>query len=207
MELRDYIKIISRHFWIFIIVVILSTIFAIFLTKTRPTTYTAATTYTINKGSTLKQSQVNYYLYDNYYNLQSATLFSQNVQLWFSSPAFVAEIYKNAGLALPDVSQKALGRIFNATYQIPNTIQLSVKGTDANQVQTLIDSAFKVAQEKINQSGDTNDDTAYYQLNQFDPILNQNKSNLILNASIGFFSGIILGLLITFAVSYFKEEK
>ena len=64
MELRDYFKIIGRHFTVFIVIVILGTISAFGFSKMQSTSYTASTTFTVNKNSALKQSQTSYYLYD-----------------------------------------------------------------------------------------------------------------------------------------------
>lgn len=205
MELRDYIKIIGKNFWVFIIIVVLSAVFAFGFTKTRPTTYTSSTTFTVNKGSVLKQSQSNYYLFDNYYNVQSAALFSQIVQLWFESPALVTEVYQKAGITLPDVSQKELGKTFKAVRDEPAIINVSVSGPDKDQLQKLMNSAYTVLQAKTNELG--SNDTSFYQLAKFEPVVTKDQPSLLLNTAIGLISGIILGVLITLAIAYFKEEK
>lgn len=205
MELRDYIKIIGKNFWIFAIIVILSVGFAFGFTKTRQTTYTSSTTFTVNKGSMLKQSQANYYLYDNYYNVQSAALYSQIVQLWFESPALVTEIYQKAGLAVPNVSQKDLGRTFKAARSEPAIINVSVSGADKDQLQLLMNSAYTVLQAKTNELG--SNDTSFYQLAKFDPVVTKDQPSLLLNTAIGLLAGLILGALIALAIEYFKEGK
>ena len=205
MELRDYIKIIGKNFWVVIVIVLLSAVFAFGFTKTRPTTYTSSTTFTVNKGSTLKQSQTNYYMFDNYYNVQSAGLFSQIVQLWFESPALVTEVYQKAGIALPNVSQKELGRTFKAVRDEPAIINVSVSGPDKDQLQKLMNSAYTVLQAKTNELG--SNDASFYQLAKFEPVVTKDQPSLILNTAIGLIGGIILGVLVAFAIEYFKEEK
>ena len=205
MELRDYIKIIRKNLWAFLIIVLLSTVFAFGFTKMRPTTYTSSTTFTVNKGSTLKQSQSNYYMFDNYYNVQSAGLFSQIVQLWFESPALVTEVYQKAGIALPNVSQKELGRTFKAVRDEPAIINVSVSGPDKDQLQKLMNSAYTVLQAKTDELG--NNDTSFYQLAKFEPVVTKDQPSLLLNTVIGLLTGLILGALVALAVEYFKEEK
>lgn len=206
MELRDYVKIIGRHFWVFLVIVILTTGFALIFTKTRSTTYTALTTFTVNRASTLKQSQLNYYLYDNYYNEQSATLFAQTAQTWFKSPAFVTAVYQTAGLPLPNISQKSLGKTFKVAGDTTAVFNISLTGANKDETAKLMAAADNVARAKIKEQG-SSDDTTFYQLNKFDAILSQDMSNLTLNVAIGLFSGLILGILVALAIAYFKAEK
>lgn len=203
MELKDYLKIIRKHIWVFVIIAILTTGFAVIFTKTRPISYTAITTFTVNKGSSLKQSQANYYLYDNYYNVQSAGLFAQIVSQWFNSPAVVTSIYQNANITVPDVSQSALGKTFKATYSQPAVIDVSISGKDQDQLQKLMNSAFQVLQGKTNELGQN--DNAFYQLAKFDPIVTRDQQNLPLNTIIGLIAGLILGALVALSIEYFKE--
>src|SRR3990167_824099 len=137
MELREYFRIIGRYKIIFWGVVILALAGTILFTKLQPKSYLASTTITVNKASSLKQSQVNYYLFDNYYNVQSSGLFSQIITSWFSSPALVKEIYSKADISLPPVSQKKLAKIFKAVRQEPATINISVTNSNKEEAEKL----------------------------------------------------------------------
>ena len=205
MELRDYFKIIKRHFAVFVVMVILATVFAFGFTKLRPTTYTASTTFTVNKTSTLNQSKVNYYLFDNYYNIQSAGLYSQIVSLWFESPSLIKEVYQKAGIPLPNISQNALGKTFKAVQEEPAVINVSISGKDQDQLNKLMNASYEVLSTKTNDLG--KEDTAFFDLTKFDTIVTQDKPNMVLNVIIGLIAGILLGALVALAVAYFKEEK
>lgn len=204
MELREYVRIIKKHFVIFLIVVILGGAFAYFFTKRQPVSYTASTTFTVNKTSALKQSQVSYYLYDNYYNVQSAGLFSQIVTTWFSSPSLVTEIYQKAGIEVPNVSQKALSKTFKAVRDEPATINVSISGTDKDQLDKLINASADVLQKKTDEMN--NGDTVY-EIAKFNPAITQNNPNTLFNTIIGLIAGAILGIIIVLSIYYFKEEK
>lgn len=205
MELREYVKIIRRHFTAFIIVTILVTLSTFLFTKMQPTTYTASTTFTVNKSQNLKQSQVSYYIFDNYYNVQSAGLFSQIVTTWFSSPSLVKEVYQKANMELPNVSQKKLAKTFKAVREEPATITVTISGTNKDDLDKLINAAAKVLQDETNTLGKSNE--SFYEIAFFKPIVSQNTPNLILNTGIGLVSGIILGVIIALGIAYFKEEK
>ena len=108
MELKEYFKIIGRYKMLFWTLVIITGLAAFLWSRYQPQSYLASTTLTVNKSSNLTQSELNYYIFDNYYNVQSSGLFSQIVGSWFESPAVVKEIYKKADIELPNISQKKL---------------------------------------------------------------------------------------------------
>ena len=205
MELRDYFKIIGKYKIVFWTIVILCGISALIWTKVQPQSYLASTTFTVNKASSLQQKDVNYYLYDNYYNIQSAGLFSQIVTTWFSSPALVSEIYAKAGLDSAGITQKNLSRAFKTVRTEPATIDVSISGTNKDDLSKLMTAAGDVLQEQsdaLNKSGHD-----VYEIVKFTPIVSAEKPNLVLNTLIGLFAGLLLSVILILGVEYFKEEK
>lgn len=205
MEMREYFKIIGNYWKVFVAIVILGTLATFIFTKMQPTKYTASTTFTVNKNSALKQTEVNYYLYDNYYNIESAGSFAQVVANWFMSPAFVDEVYKNAGLEVPNVSQSKLANTFRSAYMQPATIDVSISGSNKDELTKLINSAAVVVQEQTNKLGKNSD--SFYEIAKFDPIVSQNNPSLILYTLIGFFASVLLGAVIVFAINYFSKKE
>lgn len=206
MELREYYKIIKRYWKLFWVVVIVATAFAYIFTKIQPQTYLASTTLTVNKSGAIKQSQTDYYLFDNYYNIQSSALYSQIIVSWFESPAVVKEIYTKANISLPPVSQKKLSKIFKAVREEPATINVTLSGTDKNEIDKLINSAADTMQEKTNEIGKSDKDNIY-DIVKFTPVITETTPNLLLNIIIGLISGMILGAILALATAYFREEK
>lgn len=205
MELRDYFKIIGKNLMVFLIIVVLGGLSAFWWTKVQPKSYLASTTVTVNKGSSLKQKEINYYLFDNYYNVQSSALFSQIVVSWFESPSLVRDIYQKAGLTLPDIAQNKLAKTFRAARQEPATINVSIGGTNKADLEKLINAATVVLQEKTNELGQNSD--SFYQLATFTPIVSGNNPNIVLNTLVGLIAGLIIGLFVTLGIEYFKNEK
>lgn len=205
MELREYFKIIGRHktlFWGMVIAVILA---GFIFTKIQPKSYLASTTLTVNKASVIRQSQVDYYLFDNYYNVQSSGLFSQIVASWFESPAVVNEIYLKAELPLPDISQKKLSKTFKAVREEPATINVSIVGSNQKEMEKLINAAATVMQDKTNELGMA-DQENIYDIVKFQSIITETTPNLWLNTLIGLIAGIILGAIVALSVEYFRKE-
>lgn len=205
MELREYFRIIAKHGKIFWGMVILVTIATFLFTKFQPKSYLAATTLTVNKSSVLKQSQINYYVFDNYYNIQSSALFSQIVVSWFESPAVVKEIYSKADVALPDVSQAKLSKAFKAVRVEPATIHVSMNSSNKVELEKLINAAALVMQDKTNELGQA-DKESIYDIVKFTPIVTDATPALWLNTIIGLIAGIIFGVILALAVDYFGAK-
>jgi capsular polysaccharide biosynthesis protein len=205
MELKDYFKLIAKHKAIFWTIVVLAGISALVFTTAQPKSYLASTTFTVNKSSSIQQKDSTTYLFDNYYNIQSAGLFSQIVTTWFESPSLVTEVYDNAGIPVPAVSQKKLSKTFKAIREEPATINVNLTGTNKEDLNKLLNSAAQVLQEKTDQLSKNGETT--YDLAKFTPVVTDNSPNLILNTIIGLFAGLFLAILLVLGVEYFKEEK
>jgi len=204
MELRDYLKIIAKYFKVFIIITVITTVGSAVFTKLQPVSYLASTTFTVNKASSLDQKNVNYYLFDNYYNVQSAGLFSQIVTTWFESPALVKEIYERAGVTVPNVSQKKLGKTFKAVREEPATINVSISGKNKEELSKLITAASTVIQEKTNELGQNSE--SLYELVKFQPIVSDNIPSVPVNTIVGLVVGMLLGAFAALMIAYFKRE-
>ncbi len=205
MELRQYFKIIRQYYLVFWAAVILVGLAAFIFTQTQPQSFLASTTITVNKASALKQSEVNYYLFDNYYNVQSSALFSQIVVSWFSSPAVVKDMYEKAGITLPNISQGKLAKTFKAVREEPATIKVSLVGTNKDETTKLITAASDVIQEKTNELG-RSDKENVYDIVRFSPLVTDNSPNLLLNTIIGLIIGFLVGVILAITIDYFKKE-
>jgi len=205
MELREYFKIIGKYGKLFWAVVIITIVATFLFTKMQPKSFLAATTLTVNKTSAIKQSQINYYIFDNYYNVQSSGLFSQIVVSWLSSPAVVNDIYTKAGLPLPNVSQAKLAKIFKAIREEPATVNVSINDSNRDEAEKLVNAAAAVVQEKTNELGQSDSENVY-DIVKFTPVVTETTQNLWLNLLIGAVAGLILGAILALAVDYFKAE-
>lgn len=206
MELREYFKIIAKYKWVFWTIVVVATLGTFLFTKLQSKSYLASITLTVNKSSAVKQSDASYYLYDNYYNVQSSALFAQIVTSWFGSAGIVKDIYAKAGIDLPNISQRALSRTFKATRIEPATIYVNLTGSDKDQATKLINASAAVMQDKANELGRTDKENVYDIVN-FTPVVSDTTANIWLNTLIGLVAGVLVGAIVAIAIEYFKRES
>jgi len=205
MELREYFKIIGKHWLAFVLSIIVLTLGTFIYLKTQPKTYLASTTLTVNKASAIKQSQVSYYIYDNYYNVQSSQLFSQIVTSWFSSPSVITEIYNKAGVTVPNIAQSKLSKTIKALRQEPATINVSLVNANRDDAGKLIDAAALVMQEKTDELGRTDKENVY-DIVKFDSVVTDNKVDFKLDLIIAFVISILFGVVLALGIEYFRAK-
>lgn len=196
-----------REKW-YVIVVWVAALVAVALIATwqLPQTYDAGSTITANRNTGIKQENVNYYLYDNYYTIQSGSFLADNVVSWLASPPIVATIYSNAGLDLPNDSIKALAKVFAAKKLSANSnvVTYTVTTGDADSARKLVVAANHYINELVDQvNSDQKDTTTYFSINYSDPVVIKSQKSYTLNALL---AGV-LGVLIACATLVYTPSK
>ena len=205
MEIIDYLKIIRRHLTIFISIVVLSTALAFILTKNQPTSYTAATTFTASKSAKINPVEIYDPANKICSGLQLSNRFSEIVTAWFNSPSIVSEIYQQADLKVPNITQDNLAKTFKVFYTPQGVISVTTSGHNPEDLFKLLNNAGIILQNKTTQLSDR--DSYNYQLTEETPVVTQDKSKLGLNTFVGLFSGLILAILTVMMVEYFKKKQ
>lgn len=193
MELKDYLKILAKYWlWLVITAVILTAVF-FGLSQWQKNDYLASTTMAVIRNNDLEQKDI-----------LAASLFSQMVATWFSSPTMVNEIFDLAGVSLPPLSQNQLGKIFEISRQEPATINLRVKGKDMVEIEKIVNAAVSLTEKKIADSNQGNKES--YRLIKFNTLVSSDKPNVALYSIFGLISGLLLGILVAFSANYFQKK-
>ena len=203
MEFADYLNVFKKN-WILIVcsMIVLGSI-AFILTVRQPTTYQASAALEVNKQQTVKQTDVSYYEYDNYYNVQAAAAFSDNIVGWMSAPATVAEIFKSAGIDLPRGDLVSLSKIFTAKKSLATSsvITIAYSSTDPDQAKKLIKTANEVMTNKISQYN-TADTSAKFTVVTSEPVVVVAPKQITINTVIA----VVVGLLLATGLAFAKES-
>ncbi len=207
MELRDYLLIIGRA-WKLIVGTTLAIVIAILVWSVlQPLRYESGATIVVNKPNTVSQRTANYYQYDKYYSIQAASLYSDTLAAWLSSPSTAREIFEKAGLPVPDVSLTKLGRIFKPRQLPPVTLSISVTDEDKAKAEKLVNASVEVLKGKTDQQNQTDDVDHYFTIISGKTVTAPKKQDLAINSLIGLIGGLILGLILAFLSYYLRDTK
>lgn len=204
MELKDYLKIIGKKIWLFLIIVFIVTIGTYFLTINQPISYDGSTTLNVVVKKPVSYQQ-NYYNYDNYYALQGCSLFADTVVAWLQDPSTVLEIYDKAGLQKPELSLKNLSKIIKAHKKPPASVYITYNNTDKTAVEKLIKATAKYAEEKTETwSNEGLIDNLH--IASTTPVVIEHKPAIMLNTLFGLVGGLLIGLAVIFFQEYMKKN-
>lgn len=205
MELKDYLLIIRKNLFLFILIFVILASLAYVLTKTRPLTYTAATSFTVSKSSKINPVEIYDPLGQTCTNLQLSNSYANTINAWLISPAVVTEIYQASGLKIPKVSQDTLAKTFRPVNTPGEVVMVTVSGQDADQLLQLLNASDQVLQSKTTQLSDI--ETNNYKLTKESSIVTLNSINLWRNTLIGLLSGILLSMIAVMMINYFKTKR
>ncbi|MCL5794986.1 MAG: Wzz/FepE/Etk N-terminal domain-containing protein [Patescibacteria group bacterium] len=204
MEFRDYLAILGKRIWFFIIVVILITLGTYIFTTIQPKTYDASAFVNIMMRPSSDQ-QV-YYNYDNYYTLQSGSFFADRVVVWLQDPSSIMEIYNKAQVTLPTIKLNKTSKIINGQKRNPASIYVLVNNQDKNVAESLVNSTVDFIKNKtadLNQKGSIKG----IDLDISSTVVAERKVSVWFNTGIGLIAGIVVGLALVFFAEYLQKEK
>lgn len=205
MELRDYLKIISKRIWILVVVTLVVTLGSYLFTASKPITFEGSTSINVViKQSTT--SKPDFYQYDNYYSIQASSLFADTVVDWLQDPSNVESIYSQANVNKSILNLKDYSELITAKKKLPATVTLTIDAEDSATVGSLIDSTTKFVQDKTtswNREGLVKD----IYLDNSKALVVEVKPPVTTNTALGLIIGLALGLAILFFVDYLKDDK
>lgn len=196
MDLKDYLVILKRNLLLIVVVLLLFCLGGYFATYRQPVSNQASSTLEVQRYETQKQSDVNYFQYGNFYGEQVSSAISDNLSGWLSSPSTVAEIFNQAGYALPNTSLKNLAKIFTAKKTISSSAVLNVSYSDSDKekARKLTETATRVLKAKAEDSNKIG--TSYVTVQIGTPVIVEAPKAYGLNIAISAFFGLVISLII-----------
>lgn len=202
MTTGQFLKILRRELGKILVIVVIFAGVTFLIAKTQPPVYEAATTVSVNPKTLLKQAEVNFYLYDNYYAIQATGFIADTISAWVQSPGIVAQIYDRAGQPLPQGDTQKLSRIFATKKETEkvNVLTISTTGEDATQIKKLIETASQVVQDEIAKLNKAQT-TTQFDTNFTPPVVITLPSKNLIYAAIAGIIGFLLALILAFQTS------
>jgi len=199
MEFHDYYALLKKNLAVLVTTTLLFGVVAAIFTIKQKTTYQTSMTIDISRHQNQKQSDVNYFQYDNYYTSQVASALADNATSWLSSPSIVSSIFTKAGYEAPEGSLKDMAKIFTAKKKVASSsaIDLSYVSDDKQKSETLIKQAGETVSDRVSNYNKT-DTSGKFETYLSDPIIVETPKSVTLNTIIAALIGLFLAL--SFAV-------
>jgi len=195
MEIKEYVHILKRNMAFLIVILVVFIGFAWISTAMKDTSYNGSAAFEIIRVPSLKQSEVTYFQYDNFYASEVAASASDNMIGWLGSASTVADIYQKAGYEVPDTSLKELGTTFTATKKKDSSsvIDISYSSPDRERAARLIKAATEILKSKVDDYNQA-DTSAVFTTKFSDPVIIPQPKATLLNSLIAGFIGLIIAL-------------
>lgn len=149
MELRDYLHTIQRGLGLIVASTLLLVVVVSVVIYTSTTKFDSNVTLTIDRPNVIDQKSVGYYLYDDYYAIQSSGFLADTVINLLQSPSVVQAIYGRAAVPLPTVRNvSALSKIFTARKFPPATVSITIRTDNEAHNRQLLEAATAELQER-----------------------------------------------------------
>ena len=206
MELVDYLGVIRKNILIVLVCAIVFGGLGFYLTASQPATYQSSLAMEVSKEPSLEQAEVSYYQYDNYYNVQVAASFSDNLIGWLAAPSTVSEIFDRTGYDLPRVDLRDLGRIFTTKKKIATSsvIDISYESDDPEKAEALVQTAASVLKDKVEQYNRSTSSSNFI-ISPSSPVVIAAPKSTTVNTTIALLVGIFISTGIAFAREPLKK--
>ena len=203
MELKDYIKIVAKHKVFIIVITLLVAGLVSFWQYLKPTMYSGAITMSLTNSPTPAQNDD----YNNYYTINAAPALIQSFEALFSSPNFINGIYQDAGVSVPASNVADMAKIFKTSRsQISSsTLVVSAKSAQKEELTRVLNSAKKLTDQKILDDKNKKYISGNFNLDISDSLVLQDKTSYPSTFYISLIGGLILGILGSFVLEYFRE--
>jgi capsular polysaccharide biosynthesis protein len=204
MELAEYIDIIKRHMWAFVVVVSLITLLAVLFSAVRPAIFDTALSLDI---AVAQREETQDFQFNGYYAIQSSELFADTLVSWLESPDVVVTVYDRSGVALPSDNVSRLTRVFDAEKLSSQHVKIAFANSSTEQALAIVSGLEETIQEKAAALNETSQGTTSFHVIFSEPIVKEKPRNLALNGIIGLIVGLMVGCGVAFTWEYFSKQK
>ncbi|MBU2595868.1 hypothetical protein KJ713_03505 [Patescibacteria group bacterium] len=196
MEIRNYFRVIRRFIWWLIIPVFVFLIAALIGSLIYSQSYEGPVVFAINRKS--QQKETLDYQYDSYYAIQANNVLASQFNEWLKGGSVVPAIYQRAGLK--DESS-ILQKEWKVENHSPQDIEIIFRGRNKDRVSTLAQAALETVKDKQEEFTGPEEAALGTITIPSGVIITAKSTSLLLNLIVGFFAGILIGLIFV----YFKE--
>jgi capsular polysaccharide biosynthesis protein len=203
MELKDYLRILSKHKVMIWSLAILVTAAVLIYDVRQPIEYHGSLTLMVIN----KTEEVDDYRYDHYYSVEAASILAKSIESWFRSPDNIVRIYQESGVVLPTDDMKKLQNLFNRQRYNPDSSLLVIQLTGFNQadLQKVLEKSGQKVKDKLRNLQERQILGDNFYLDVEGPTILAQQKDYLFDAVLAFVLGIILGGILAFVKEYLKD--
>jgi len=195
MEIKDYYIILKRNLSLIILITIIFALVAFFFTNYQKPTYQSSIAFEVSRVPSLKQSDVDYYQYENYYSSVVSASLATNLSDWLISPSTVTDIFNKSGYPLPTDDIKGLSKVFTVSkkQEASSLITASYSSADQEQARRIIATAGQSLKDRVDEYNQA-EASAKYITRVDSPVVIAAPKKILLNTLIATFLGFVISL-------------
>jgi capsular polysaccharide biosynthesis protein len=197
MELIKFLKIIKKNLVLIIILSIISSASTFAFYKIKPVSYLVFFEINVSQQGEDKTED---YKYDNYYSSQAVDIFTDSLEKWFQNPRIITEAYQKAGLDVASFDVKKRSKLIKARKTGPQYLEVSFKIPKKEQGEKIVAGLTSVLEGEVASLG--KDKEVWFQINAGDPLIIEDKKEILSLLAISFIIGGILGVFISLIKDY-----
>lgn len=209
MGLIEVIEIIKARIVTIIAIILIFALAGFIGTSLQKPVYQASASIAAITLTPVRQQDVDYFLYENFYSVQAGSFLAESVSSWLTSPSVVAEIYAKSQYQLPSVDARKLGKTFSAVKQTINTsvVDYSTKDTDREKAQKLVAAAGEVITQNVKSLGMNEASGIKYETVASQPVVVETPKKTLFNTILAALAGLIFGIASVFFQHALKAGK
>lgn len=206
MELKDYIKLLTKDWYLVIGFGLVAALLGYYLAITARPQYQGLATFTVTQKA--QSANNNLFVYDNYYSVSASAYLAETLNSIITSPNTVVSVFDSAGFPAPANDYRKLLRVFRSTKpnQYTSAVPVSVNaGTkdDAKKIMESLSNFLKADFSRKQQSGTLSKD---FGLDATPVIVLEKLPNASIQTGIYSIAGIIIGSVMVVIKDYLLKN-
>lgn len=149
MELGDYLRLLTRRWWLMVVPLVVIGLLAGMWAARQPTTYDGFASVSFVKKSEEAAVQRADYRFDNFYSLQAGQLLTAAVHGWLADATAIAAIYDAAKVPRPAAPVSRYSKVIRTTSLPGATLTVQTNAPTAREAEALASEATRFVNNRL----------------------------------------------------------
>lgn len=201
MNIQEHKNIVFKSKWFILAFTVIVAVAAVLFAQSRPTSYKAVVTFDLNL---INRPEVQDYQYGGYYDYQAAEAFSQHMMSSFQAPAFVENIYKQAGVGYAIDSLTTFTNRFKTHQYSSQRFDVSFSDYSEDNARKLAEAIVVLMEEQGAQAAAINGEPIF-EVSGLQPVVAASDLPTGLAGVVGLIVGLIVSMTLVYIRFYLAE--